>query len=90
MFRCSSLRVRAARAFTVRFAYQRTRPPNTGSARVTRRGRQHNVHTPTPGLLPLRRSQAKEHKVALQQGATQRGSLSCLSLAHAKHTRFGS
>ena len=28
---------------------------------VTRPGKQHNVHTPAPGLLRLRRSQAKEH-----------------------------
>jgi hypothetical protein len=60
---------------------------------ITRPGKQHNVHTPAPGLLRLRRSQAKEHTTKwLCNKVQRRGNLTrmSLSLAHAKHTRFGS
>ena len=60
---------------------------------ITRPGKQHNVHTPVPGLLRLRRSQAKEHTTKwLCNRVQRRGNLTklSLSLAHAKHTRFGS
>ena len=39
---------------------QRTKACFKGQG-VTRWGRQHDVHTPAPGLLRLRHSQAKEH-----------------------------